>query len=228
MERRFRESNRSVVGSTAVQYLFDVRAWISPFLEEIHSHTHPHIFRFRRNTEGRAEMHYKNWTHEEWAPAQKGLLLLKVIILFSCFDGGETLLTYFCILCVGSTCWAPSACSSISWKDRPWSLESRHPEVRWSWDYERRSSTVVAKFSQWLSARVCFCSRGKSSLAVGLTTKGLQTPIEVTVPPKIAQLHEKQTDGGAKVLNVILDWLPFILPFAVLQTYYMPRVISCV
>jgi len=78
MERQFQESNRSVAGATSLQYVFDIWKWISPFLEEIHSHTQSHIFRFRRTTEGIAEMHYKHWSHESWMPSGEGLVLLKV------------------------------------------------------------------------------------------------------------------------------------------------------
>ena len=50
-------------------------------------------------------------------------------------------------------------------------------------------------------------------MADGLTTQAsIGTPIDVAVPPKIAQLHEKQTDGGGKV-NVVLYPLHFTLQF---------------
>ena len=62
----------------SLRYVYDVRSWISPCLEEITRHTAPHIFRFRRNENGRAEMHYKHWSHESWEPAERGLFLLKV------------------------------------------------------------------------------------------------------------------------------------------------------
>ena len=64
MEKRFQESNRTTVAVTSLQYVYDVRAWISPHLEEITKHTAPHIFRFHRSSEGRAVMHYKHWSHE--------------------------------------------------------------------------------------------------------------------------------------------------------------------
>lgn len=79
MERRFRESNRGVIGATTLQYVYDIRAWITPVLNEIHNHTVPHVFRFRRNLQGKAEMHYKHWSHEPWQPSGAGLVLLKVI-----------------------------------------------------------------------------------------------------------------------------------------------------
>ena len=78
MEKRFRESSRSVAGVSTLRYLFDVKSWIAPYLEEIHHHTSPHIFRFQKNAQGRAVMHYKHWSHEQWEPEQAELLLLKV------------------------------------------------------------------------------------------------------------------------------------------------------
>ena len=70
-------SNRTVVYVSTMRYIFDIRQWIEPFLEEIHKHTTPHIFLFRRNPRGKAEMFYKHWSNEEWSPSE-GLILLKV------------------------------------------------------------------------------------------------------------------------------------------------------
>ena len=81
IERRFRESNRNTVAVTTLRYVYDVRNWILPCLNDITRHTAPHIFRFRRNAEGSGEMHYKHWSHEEWQPPRTGLQLLKVCVL---------------------------------------------------------------------------------------------------------------------------------------------------
>ena len=58
--------------SVCVRYTKVVNA-----IDEIQYHT-PHIFRFRRNAEGRGEMHYKHWSSGDWRPKDSGLLILKV------------------------------------------------------------------------------------------------------------------------------------------------------
>ena len=73
-------ANSSVRGVTNLQYIFDIKSWLSPHLAEIHGHTTPHVFLFRKNADGVAVMFTKNWSHEEWEP-QEGLLLLKVLEL---------------------------------------------------------------------------------------------------------------------------------------------------
>ena len=84
METALKSSNQNVKNTTTLEYIFDIKNWIAPHLDEIHGHTAPHIFRFRLNHSKRAEMHYKNWTHESWEPSDTsddGLLLLKVCYL---------------------------------------------------------------------------------------------------------------------------------------------------
>lgn len=44
MEASCKASNQAVRGTEVFQYMFDIKSWISPFLEDIHGHTVPHIF----------------------------------------------------------------------------------------------------------------------------------------------------------------------------------------
>lgn len=79
MDQCVRESNRNVKHVEQLEYVFDIREWIAPHLEEIHYHTQPHIFLFKKNAStGRAEMFYKQWSHDMWEPSDSGLQLLKV------------------------------------------------------------------------------------------------------------------------------------------------------
>lgn len=81
MEAALRASNQNVKGTNILNYVFDIKNWIAPHLDEIHGHTAPHVFRFRRNSQSkRAEMHYQHWSHEPWEPTgeEGGLILLKV------------------------------------------------------------------------------------------------------------------------------------------------------
>ena len=60
-----------------LDYVFDFKGWIGPCIDEIHGHTNPHIFLFRKNASRQSSMFYKNWSHDQWQP-QDGVHLLKV------------------------------------------------------------------------------------------------------------------------------------------------------
>ena len=81
MEASCRAANHSVCGTSRLKHIFDIKSWLSPYLEEIHGHTVSH----RRDSEGRAVMLTKHWSHEDWEP-NGGLKILKVCIYdCSCF-----------------------------------------------------------------------------------------------------------------------------------------------
>ena len=76
---QFHKSNKNVQNVTTLKYLFDVKNWIAPCIDEIHYHTKPHVFLFKRNFDGNAEMFYKQWSHNSWKPSEsKGCQILKV------------------------------------------------------------------------------------------------------------------------------------------------------
>ena len=54
MEKRFLESSRRNLACTTLNLIFDICTWIKPFITDIKYNTSPHIFCFRRNTEGKA------------------------------------------------------------------------------------------------------------------------------------------------------------------------------
>ena len=59
--------------------MFDVKAWLSPHMESLHNHSHPHIFRFRKAVDGCCYMQYKHWRHSDWEPQSgHGIKILKV------------------------------------------------------------------------------------------------------------------------------------------------------
>lgn len=59
-----------------LKYVYDVRAWLTPSIEDLHGHTQPHCFKFTLNANGHAEMFYKNRSGDGWS--KDGVLLLKV------------------------------------------------------------------------------------------------------------------------------------------------------
>ena len=59
-----------------LEYVFDVRSWLAPCIHPIHGHSQPHSFRFTLSNE-QAVMHYRNWSHENWA--EESVTILKVL-----------------------------------------------------------------------------------------------------------------------------------------------------
>ena len=64
-----------------LQNVYDIKSWISDHAEELHEHTVPKCFKFELNDEGKATMHYRNWSHEQW---QGPIVILKVCTSFLC------------------------------------------------------------------------------------------------------------------------------------------------
>ena len=70
------ESNQNSKLSSTLSYIFDIKSWISPYIEDIHQHTVPHVFLFRKNADLKAEMLYKHWALDDWQLFDK--MILKV------------------------------------------------------------------------------------------------------------------------------------------------------
>ena len=64
-----------------LEFVYDVKSWLSPHIEDLHGHTQPHCFKFVLNSDGYSEMYYKNWSHDVWS--ENGLILLKVCLNMS-------------------------------------------------------------------------------------------------------------------------------------------------
>ena len=55
--------------------VFNIKEWLSPHAEELHSHTQPKCFKFVRDEQGHCVMYYRNYSHMKWEGPQR---LLKV------------------------------------------------------------------------------------------------------------------------------------------------------
>ena len=59
--------------------VYDVKSWLDPVLSGLHNHTHPHVFKFVRDSSGNSKMLYKNWSEDKWLPEDSsGVSVLKV------------------------------------------------------------------------------------------------------------------------------------------------------
>ena len=78
LEAACKAANHGTRQTKPLEYVVDFKSWLSPQIEEIHGHTNPHVFLFKKDgTSGKCKMYYKNWSHEQWQP-HEGLQLLKV------------------------------------------------------------------------------------------------------------------------------------------------------
>ncbi|XP_015771026.1 PREDICTED: uncharacterized protein LOC107349391 [Acropora digitifera] len=59
-----------------LKIVYDIKLWIADHAEELHEHTVAKCFKFELNEEGKAVMHYRNWSHEQW---QGPIVMLKSI-----------------------------------------------------------------------------------------------------------------------------------------------------
>ena len=59
----YKQSNKGVISSDELSNVFDVKLWLTSYLENLHQHTQPHVFKFSQNLSGKADLHYKKWSH---------------------------------------------------------------------------------------------------------------------------------------------------------------------
>ena len=62
----YKDSNKAVVGSDVLTHVFDVKLWLASYLEDLHQHTQPQVYRFTLNSKGKTQLHYKKWSHMDW------------------------------------------------------------------------------------------------------------------------------------------------------------------
>ena len=74
----FMESSRMSTNCSVLKYVYDVRKWLSPYIDEIHHHTIPHVFLFKKGESGHCEMFSKHWAKDDWLQSSQGDILLKV------------------------------------------------------------------------------------------------------------------------------------------------------
>ena len=43
--------------------VYNIKEWLEANAQELHSHTEPKCFKFVRNTSGKCEMYYRNYSH---------------------------------------------------------------------------------------------------------------------------------------------------------------------
>jgi len=62
-----------------LESIYDIKAWITPHLNNLHGHSQPHCFKSIRNNQEKAVMYYRNWTTSPWCSEEDATVVLKVI-----------------------------------------------------------------------------------------------------------------------------------------------------
>lgn len=55
--------------------VYDIKEWLQSHAEQLHDHTQPKCFKFVRNSIGKCEMFYRNYSHMAW---EGPVVILKV------------------------------------------------------------------------------------------------------------------------------------------------------
>ena len=72
------KSNKNVQSVTTLEYVFDIKNWIAPCLDEIHYETKPHVFLFK-NCNGKAEMFYNQRSHNLWKQSDSNVCKILMV-----------------------------------------------------------------------------------------------------------------------------------------------------
>lgn len=64
--------------SRLINYVWDIKEWIQPYLLTMEGHSKYAAFRFTLDSKGHSEMHYKQNSDMPWQPEKDGIKLLSV------------------------------------------------------------------------------------------------------------------------------------------------------
>ena len=59
-----------------VTHVLNIKSWLGDNIQELHGHTQPLHFKFCRQEDGKAAMHYKLWVTDHWSTGS--IVLIKV------------------------------------------------------------------------------------------------------------------------------------------------------
>ena len=76
MEKGIQKADTPSAEAVFVDFVYNVKEWIEPCLNNIKNHVNPHCYRFSKR-DGKGEMKYKAWAKDKnWLPEGKGLEIL--------------------------------------------------------------------------------------------------------------------------------------------------------
>ena len=64
LERNIQRAHTPRAETIQVEYVFDIKQWLEPYLNKIKNHVYPHSFKFSKRN-GQVEMKYKAWANDK-------------------------------------------------------------------------------------------------------------------------------------------------------------------
>ena len=76
LEKNARKAHTPTAETIIIDYVYDIKQWIEPYLNGIKNHVYPHSYKFCKKN-GTVEMKYKAWANDKrWLPEGTGLHML--------------------------------------------------------------------------------------------------------------------------------------------------------
>ena len=76
LERNVQKAHTPMAETILVEYIYDIKQWLEPYLNTIKNHVYPHTYKFFKKN-GKVEMKYKAWANDKrWLPEGPGFRLL--------------------------------------------------------------------------------------------------------------------------------------------------------
>lgn len=76
LEEHIEKAHTPMAETILVNYVYDIKNWLEPYLNGIKNHVYPHSYKFFKK-DGKVQMKYKAWANDKtWLPEGSGLLML--------------------------------------------------------------------------------------------------------------------------------------------------------
>lgn len=76
LEKHVQKAHTPMAETILVEFVYDIKQWIEPYLNSIKNHVYPHSYTFFKKN-GKVEMKYKAWANDKtWLPEGTGFHLL--------------------------------------------------------------------------------------------------------------------------------------------------------
>ena len=76
MKKHIEKAHTPMVETILVDYVYDIKNWLEPYLNGIKNHVYPHSYKFFKK-DGKVQMKYKAWAKDKtWLPEGSGLQML--------------------------------------------------------------------------------------------------------------------------------------------------------
>lgn len=76
LEKHVEKAHTPMAETNLVDFVYDIKKWLEPYLNGIKNHIYPHSYKFFKKN-GKVQMKYKAWANDKtWLPEGSGLQML--------------------------------------------------------------------------------------------------------------------------------------------------------